>query len=284
MNIQDVIAEAEELSRKTARDPKTAVALRRAYSKYPTAASDIEAYVRQEIEKSGEVDQDLDRQNQTNQRQDSYLSRLKNLTRKQSQQLKSLDDENDEQEREIQDLEQQLSSLAGKPATPAEPKADKKDKKPAEPASTLGPAFEPTPGQTRREKTRQAKATVPAVKAPAAPAKQSIDMIPSVKDPGDKAKAPVAPSASFDRMSQELLPRQRELPLDEPRRSRFDTTQATDVTPRMPDQLARDTRQKIQTYGPRLAATAQDTDAMRNFIGQQELELAEQLKTLAGIR
>lgn len=286
MKITDVVTEdkkdSSELTRKTARDPRIAVALRRAYSKYPTAGSDIEAYIRQEIEKGGEIDQDLNKQHDINNRQDSYLARLQDLARKQSSQLKSLDDENDDQEREIHDLEQQLGSLGSKPTTLPEPTADKKDKKQAEPVSTTGPAFEPTARQARREKTRQAKATAPAVKAPT---KQSIDLIPAVKDVGDKAKTPVAPSASFDRMSQELLPRQQELPLDEPqRRSKFDTTDATDVTPRMADQLARDTRQKIQTYGPRLAAAAQNPDAMKNFIGQQELELAEQLKTLAGIK
>lgn len=279
MKITDIITEAEELTRKTARDPRIAVALRRAYSKYPTAGSDIEAYIRQEIEKSGEVDQDLSKQHDINDRQDSYLSRLQDLARKQSSQLKSLDDENDDQEREIQDLEQELHSLSNEPIKQDEPKKDKK----VEPRASTGPAFEPTAGQARREKARQAKTAAPApvAKAPA----KAIDLIPAVKDVGDKAKTPVAPSASFDRMSQELLPRQQELPLDEPqRRSRFDTTHATDVTPRMADQLAQDTKQKIQTYGPRLAAAAQNTDAMKNFIGQQELELAEQLKTLAGIK
>lgn len=296
MKITDVVTEAKkdsgELDRTTARDPKTAVALRRAYSKYPTANSDIEAYIRQEIEKSGEVDQDLDRQNQTNRRQDSYLSRLQDLSRKQSVQLKSLDDENDDQEREIQDLEQQLQSLGSpKPVKQDEPKKEK----PAEPRAQTGPAFEPTVGQTRREKSRAQRvatkpaatpAPAPAAKTPTPAPTKTIDLMPAVKDIGDKdtfaptVKQLTGPSDAFSRISQELQPRQRELPLGEPVRLKRDTSQAVDapyreITRKFAQQLATDPDFKNRVFNP--AAATQS-------VAQQELDIAEQIQRLAGLK
>jgi hypothetical protein len=292
MKISDIVVEAKkdsvELDRKTARDPRTAVALRRAYSKYPTAGSDIEAYIRQEIEKSSEIDQDLSRQQQTNARQDSYLSRLQDLAKKQNAQLKSLDDENDTQEREIQDLEQQLNNIGTTPAPIAQPSADKK----SEPKSrnSLGPAFDPMPQQAQREKIRQASS---AQINPTAPAKvaepaSTIDLMPKIADPGDSrkntfapmVKALTSPNDAFSRMARELEPKQKELPFDNNRPGQFDTSKAVDVPYReLTSQIAR----KLATLPPAQRDVLYDPAAVKSVANQRELDLTERLKALAGI-
>jgi hypothetical protein len=278
-----------ELSRNTARDPRIAVALRRAYSKYPTAGSDIEAYIRQEIEKSGEVDQDLERQNSTNTRQNSYLSKLQNLAKKQSQQIKSLDDENDQQEQELQDLEQQLNSMGLEPAATTQPDTDKKPA--AEPRVSLGPAFEPTSQQARREKNRQVQPAKinPQISTKVAAPARTIDLMPKVADTGDTRKnvfAPMvksltSPNDSFSQMARDLEPKQKELPFDGPvRAKRYDTSKAVDAPYKeITSQIAR----QLAVLPPAQRDVLYDPAAVKSVANQQELDLTERLKALAGI-
>lgn len=135
--------------RSTVTDPRTLMALRKSFAKYPTARSDIEAYMRDTIDQQAETDRDLEQQVATNQAQERNLERLQNIARRQSQQLTKLDQENNQQEKELQDLEKQLADISGQttiaePSPAAEPEA-----KPAAaaPVRTVGAAPVTAPGQ-----------------------------------------------------------------------------------------------------------------------------------------
>ncbi len=147
--------EQPDLSRSGVKDPKLSLALRQAYAKYPSARSDIEAFIRNEIENQTATDQNFGTQNKTNARQDQTLDRLRDLSKKQGQQIASLDQENDELDnelnqlnREIDSMERQLRQAGNKEPVPRDriklPKAD-------EPQAT-GSA---TAGQSRRSDQRQ---------------------------------------------------------------------------------------------------------------------------------
>lgn len=122
--------DSRDPDRSTVTDPRTLMALRKSFAKYPTAKSDIEAYMRDTIDQQAETDRDLEQQVATNQTQERNLERLRDIARRQSQQLTKLDRENDQQEKELKDLEQQLDDLAPQsqataPATAAEPQPTK---------------------------------------------------------------------------------------------------------------------------------------------------------------
>lgn len=146
--------EQPDLSRSGVKDPKLSVALRQAYAKYPSARSDIEAFIRNEIENQTTTDQSFGAQNKTNARQDQTLDRLRDLSKKQSQQIANLDQENDSLDnelnqlnREIDGMERQLRQGGNKePVSRSKvdlPKADK------EPSAFAGS------GQTRRSDSRE---------------------------------------------------------------------------------------------------------------------------------
>ena len=63
----------------SSRDPKMAAVLSKAYSKFPSSRSDIEAFIRQSFDQDETQDQDLDRQDSTNNRQDQLLNRFLDL-------------------------------------------------------------------------------------------------------------------------------------------------------------------------------------------------------------
>lgn len=109
----------QDPDRSTVTDPRTLMALRKSFARYPTAKSDIEAYMRDTIDQQAETDRDLEQQVATNQAQERNLDRLKDIARRQSQQLTKLDQENDQQEKELQDLEKQLDNLSAQRPTPA---------------------------------------------------------------------------------------------------------------------------------------------------------------------
>lgn len=154
--------DVDSLDRSSAKDPKLAVALRQAYAKYPSARSDIEAFIRQEIENQTSTDQNFSSQNKTNDRQDQTIDQLRNLSRRQSQQISSLDQENDHLDdeltqlnREINDMERQLHRSADSKDTSKKTDASKSSSKDSDSSPVLG--LGPN-GQDRRADSKKDRA------------------------------------------------------------------------------------------------------------------------------
>lgn len=146
--------EQPDLSRSGVKDPKLSVALRQAYAKYPSARSDIEAFIRNEIENQTATDQNFSSQSKTNARQDQTLDRLRDVSKKQSQQIANLDQENDDLDnelnqlnREIDSFERQLGQVGSK-----EPAVKRQITLPKSDTAPMGAA---APAQTRRADNRQ---------------------------------------------------------------------------------------------------------------------------------
>lgn len=183
-----------DLDRSSVRDPKLAVALRQAYSRYPSAASDIEAFIRQELEATADAERNFGVQNKTNARQDQTIDQLRDLARRQSQRITALDKENDELDDELNRISKEIATMdkqvAGeKPDEPAKAPEPSKSQAAAGPAP--GVEAPTTTGVDKRRANKEKRQTQPAAK-PAAPSLKYKTTLPSVqpKVPSTPAQAP----------------------------------------------------------------------------------------------
>ena len=200
-------ADGKDPDRTTVTDPRTLMALRKSFAKYPTAKSDIEAYMRDTIDQQADTDRDLEQQVATNRAQERNLDRLKDIARRQSQQLTKLGQENDQQEKELQDLEKQIAGISGTPEpaepSPAEqPKAQTAAPVAARPVSA--PAIAPATPAAQTQPTKPAAQKVKTLPGTAAPKQlpQQIQKpaLPAPDGTGDEILQTIGPG-------QELLGR-----------------------------------------------------------------------------
>ena len=113
MKITDVIFESpsEPVDRSTTKSPALGAVLKQAYAKYPSAESDIEAYIRQDMDHQQDTNQNLGTQSSINSKQSKYIDRLQDVSRKQNSEITSLDQENANQEAELEKLGRELDAL-----------------------------------------------------------------------------------------------------------------------------------------------------------------------------
>lgn len=164
--------EQPDLSRSGVKDPKLSVALRQAYAKYPSARSDIEAFIRNEIENQTATDQSFGVQNKTNARQDQALDRLRDLSKRQSQQIANLDQENDNLDDELNQLNREIDSMERqlRKSGTAEPESKEKVKLPKADTAPVPSTATGTRRSSNRQQRDQNKAQRTKTAAPYAPA------------------------------------------------------------------------------------------------------------------
>ena len=184
------------LDRSSVRDPKLAVALRQAYSRYPSAASDIEAFIRQELEATADAERNFGVQNKTNARQDQTIDQLRDLARRQSQRITTLDKENDELDDELNRISKEIATMDKQVAgeKPDEPPKDSAPSK-TQPTAGAAPGVEPpsTKGNDKRQANKEKRQTQPAAK-PAAPSLKYKTTLPSVRPKAPATPAPDTPA------------------------------------------------------------------------------------------
>lgn len=177
---RDSKKKSDTLDKETIRDPKLAVAMRQAFSRYPTAASPIEAFIRQEIENQAKTDNNFSQQDKTNDRQDKVIDRLRDTARRQSQQLADLDNENDNLDNVVDNLNREISNLERQLGQVSQSKVQRKEKQ-----TTKKATDEPLQGRGVVNKSA-GPAAAPSKSLPAADKKPEKDSPASVDKQPDK--------------------------------------------------------------------------------------------------
>jgi len=154
MKITDVILEAaaDTVDRSTTKSPALSALLKQAYAKYPSSGSDIEAYIRQDVDHQQDTDSTLDRQRNVNNQQGKYIDRLQDVARKQNSKINSIDQENDHLETELNKLGKELDALekGAKPKEKSKEPEAKTDKTIQPSSGSVGtPAWATLPDQAK---------------------------------------------------------------------------------------------------------------------------------------
>lgn len=161
MKITDVILETTgAVDRSATKSPALSALLKQAYAKYPNADSDVEAYIRQDMDNQQHTDSTLTRQSNVNQDQSKYINRLQDVARKQNSKIGAIDQENDHLETELSRLGKELDAMEKDVDLPGGRKETPKDTE---------KKFEPTSGSVGSPSW----ATLPDQSASAAPEEPS---------------------------------------------------------------------------------------------------------------
>jgi hypothetical protein len=243
-------------------------AISNAKAAFPAAGSGIEA-LSKDFMRSQEQDQkSFDQIRQAERRQNQMLDQIAQLDQSQTQEIQSLEKQNSGLASRLQQLQAVNDNLEKKLAA----MSGRKPKAVASEPATISKAVEPVVS------TIPAPASAPVQSAPAKPKQPTTS--PAI---GQVAKALSGPATSpaFDRMSQELQPRQKELGFDEPvtlKPKKFDTTKASDADYReLTSKLAKDiaSNPARQVFNP---------DAVKSVAAQQEMpvENNDQDQKIAG--
>lgn len=212
------------------RDVALQRAITRAKADFPTAGSGLEALAKDFMRSQDQDQKSLDQLQQAERKQDQMLSQINKIDREQEQEIQDLEQQNSTLAQRLQQLQNVNSQLEKKLASMSGRKQKRLADK-SEPVPTI--ASNPLPA---------AAAPAPATQPEPAPKSEPT----TSRAIGQVAKTLAAPTASpaFDRMSQELQPRQKELGFDEPvtlKPKKYDTSRAADVDYReLTSKLARD--------------------------------------------
>jgi len=239
------------------RDVALQRAISRAKADFPAAGSGIEALAKDFMRSQDQDSKSFDQLRRAERKQDQMLGQIAKIDQEQGQEIQDLENQNSSLASRLQqlqnvnnDLEKKLAAMSGRRA--------EKTSKSADVSTTLAPVSTST------------KAATPKATAK----KKTADVEPTTsKAIGQIAKtlAPDASSLAFDRMSQELQPRQKELGFDEPvtiKPKKFDTSKASDAEYReLTSKIAKDIVSRPD------AARAFNPNAMQGMSKQQEMPL-----------
>lgn len=257
------LEEADQVKKKDdepqVRDVGLQRAITRAKSDFPAAGSGIEALAKDFMRSQDQDQKSFDQLRAAERQQSQLLKQISQLDQQQSQEIDNLEQENSQLAQRLErlqsvnsQLEKKLASMAGRKT---EPKADK----------ATGTA----------ERSPDIDLPEPQAAEPrAAPAKSEPKEPSQSRAIGQMTKSLTAPSASpaFDRISQELQPRQKELGFDEPvtlKPKKYDTSRAADVD-------YRDVTSKIAKNimaDPAAAGMIKRTDPLKQTAGQRDIEV-----------
>ena len=270
---------SKEVASSKTQDPKLAAVLSKAYAKFPTASSDLEAFVRQTYDQDADQDQNISQQSSVNDRQDSLLSRLRTVSQKQSQQLAALDRENSELDKEIQDLEAQLDKVGSRSQVTQVAQQTRKKQRTAK-ADTEKKSAEEPGSTTSAAKGRRA----PAAKKGSGKPQQRLRPGTATKS-GEKTPAPAVTTPKPD------ATQAADIPLPTSIAQTQADTQADLFTE--PDSGAADVSSNVLKFPSKIQKTSPDTDldaandprgqAYAESNGSSKRELADYIQQARGL-
>lgn len=252
------------------RDVALQRAISRAKADFPTAGTGIEALAKDFMRSQDQDSKSFDQLRQAERKQDQMLGQISKIDQEQEQEIQDLETQNTTLAGRLQQLQSVNSELEKKLAAMSGRKADKK-------SNATNTSVAPAPASAKTEPISPAtkKAAKPNAKVEPTTSK-AIGQIANTLSP-----TPASPA--FDRMAQDLQPRQKELGFDEPNvleptaktGKRINTSKAVDapyrdVSSKLAKKLAIDPEMKNKMY---------NTDALKNLAGQEEMPLENKDKT-----
>lgn len=239
------------------------VALQRAISNakvaFPAAGTGIEALAKDFMRSQEQDQKSFDQIRQAERKQDQMLSQISKIDQEQEQEIKDLENQNSTLSRRLQQLQSVNNDLEKKLAAMSGRKQKRKSDYDTSVGSTTSTSTVPptvNPPAAKPGRDADEPTTSPAIGRMA----QDLTAEPSKsKALGQMTKALTkAPSTAIDQMAQQLQPRQKELPLDEPvtlKPKKFDTSRASDadyreLTRKLAKDIVSDPERAMKVFTP----------------------------------